>query len=145
MNPTTQRERATFVPALRDPAPIVVEVETSPAMLPPPPQNVLMPRAGYEDRARGFGIATAPLAGVVGFVVALVAIVGWSVPIASLATLLAALGGFAGTWLVAYIAHVLISPDGALFAHTVLMWRYLRREQAERHRRYRKAVEHGRK
>jgi hypothetical protein len=73
----------------------------------------------------------------VGLVVALVAIVGWQVPIASLATWLLALGGFALVWLIAYLGHVFISPDGALFLHTILMWGWLKNEQRERHRRYR--------
>jgi hypothetical protein len=125
-----------FVPALRDPAPHIVEVEVT-RELPAAPTTVLMPKAGYEDRARGFTIATAPLAAVTGLVAALVGILGYAVPIASLATLLLALGGFALVWLIAYIAHILISPDGTAFAHTLLAWRYLRAEQAERHRRYR--------
>jgi hypothetical protein len=63
--------------------------------------------------------------------------VGFAVPIASLVTLLAALAGFCVTWLLAYVAHVAVSPDGALFAHVVLTWQYLRAEQRERHARYR--------
>ncbi len=119
------------------PLPTRVEIiESPPAQLPSPPQTVLLPQAGYEDRARGFGIATAPLAGVAGFVVALVGVIGWQVPVASLATLLLALGGFAAVWLCAYVAHVIVSPDGAAFAHVILGWNYLKREQKERHKRY---------
>lgn len=129
------RTRSSFVPALRDPAPQIIEVEVN-RELPAAPTTVLLPKAGYEDRAKGFRIATAPLAAVTGFVAALVGIIGWSVPVASLATLLLALAGFAGVWLAAYIGHVLISPDGSLFMHTVLTWGYLRREQRERFRRY---------
>lgn len=126
-----------FVPALREPEPQIIEVEVvRPADLPAPPHTVLLPHAGYEDRARGFSIATAPLAGVVGFVVALVGVIGWQVPFASLATLLLALGGFAIVWLIAYVSHVLISPDGSIFLHTVYAWGYLHREQRERFRRY---------
>ncbi len=128
--------RNTYVPALRDPAQRIVEVEI-PRELPAAPTTVLMPHAGYEDRAKGFTLATAPLAGVAGIVVALVAIIGWQVPIASLATLLLALAGFALVWLIAYVAHTLISPDGTMFAHTILAWGYLRHEQRERHKRYR--------
>jgi hypothetical protein len=69
-------------------------------------------------------------------VAALVGIIGWSVPAASLVTLLLALGGFCVVWLLAYLAHVLISPDGTMFMHTILAWRFLRAEQKERHRRY---------
>ena len=126
----------TFVPALRDDPPRVEIIDAAPAQLPTPPTTVVLTHAGYADRARGFSLATAPLAGVTGFVAALVGVIGWSVPVASLATLLLALGGFALTWLAAYIAHVLISPDGALFLHTVYLWGYLREDQRERHRLY---------
>lgn len=138
--------RSRYVPALREPEPQIVEVEVvRPIDLPTPPHTVLLPHAGYEDRAKGFGIATAPLAGVVGFVVALIGVIGWQVPFASLATLLLALGGFAIVWLVAYLGHIFISPDGSLFLHTVNAWAYLHREQRERFRRYglnRKATRH---
>jgi hypothetical protein len=130
------KQRDNFVPALPDREFRVIEIEV-PRELPSAPSTVLMPNAGYEDRARGFSIATAPLAAVVGIVAALVGVIGWSVPIASLVTLLLALGGFALVWLLAYLAHVLISPDGTMFAHTLLAWKYLREEQKERHRRYR--------
>jgi hypothetical protein len=124
-----------FVPALREPPARVVEVEIA-RELPQAPATVLMPHAGYEDRAKGFGLATAPLSIVAGFVAALAGVIGWQVPIASLVTLLLALGGFALVWLVAYLGHMFISPDGALFLHTLLMWGYLRREQKERFKRY---------
>jgi hypothetical protein len=130
------KRRDNFVPALRDPAPRVIEIEV-PRELPSAPSTILMPNAGYEDRAKGFSLATAPLAAVAGLVVALVAVIGWQVPIASLVTLLLALGGFALVWLIAYLGHVFISPDGALFLHTILMWGWLKNEQRERHRRYR--------
>jgi hypothetical protein len=68
---------------------------------------------------------------------AIVGVLGWQVPFASLATLLLALGGFSLVWLLAYVAHTLISPDGTMFAHTILAWRYLRAEQKERFKRYR--------
>ena len=129
------KTRNNFVPALQEPSPQVVEVEIT-RELPTAPTTVLMPRAGYEDRAKGFGLATAPLAAIAGLVAALVGVLGWQVPIASLVTLLLALGGFAAVWLVAYVAHVFVSPDGALFLHTVMTWSYLRREQAERFKRY---------
>ncbi len=125
-----------YVPALKDPPSHIVEVEIA-RELPQAPTTVLMPHAGYEDRAKGFGLATAPLAGVAGLVAALVGMLGWQVPFASLVTLLLALGGFSLVWLIAYVAHTLISPDGTMFAHTILAWRYLRAEQKERFKRYR--------
>src|SRR5690606_37797506 len=104
--------------------------------LPSAPITPPMPHSGHVDRAKGFSNATGPLAGVAGIVAALVGILGWQVPIASLATLLLALGGFALVWLLAYVAYLLISPDGALVLHTVMGWRYLNREARERRSRY---------
>jgi hypothetical protein len=69
-------------------------------------------------------------------VAAIVGVLGWQVPVASLITLLLALGGFALTWLAAYALHTFVSVDGSLFLHTLLGWQYLRREQTERFRRY---------
>lgn len=131
-------ERSTFVPAL--PEPRKVEIVEGEPVLPVPPEPVQL-RTGYRDRAEGFTVATMPLAVVVGFVVALVGVIGWSVPIASLVTLLLALAGFALVWLLAYLAHVLISPDGALFAHTILTWRFLKAEQRERHARLQRMLD----
>lgn len=117
----------------------VVEVERN---LPAPPQTVLLPTANYTDRAAGFTLATGPLALATGFVVLLIGITAFGVPVLSVAALLLALAGFTVAWLAAYIVHTLVSPDGAAFAHVVMMWGYLRREQVERHRRYREVRHH---
>jgi hypothetical protein len=95
-----------------------------------------MPYSGHVDRAKGFGIATAPLAGVAGFIVLLIGISAFGVPLLSVGALLLALAGFAATWLIAYGLHVFVSADGALFLHVILAWGYLKREQTERIRRY---------
>lgn len=65
------RGRTTFVPALREPRAQVVEVEVM-RELPSAPIVPPMPYSGHVDRAKGFGIATCPLAGVAGVVAALV-------------------------------------------------------------------------
>jgi hypothetical protein len=117
----------------------IVEVERN---LPAAPQTVLLPQANYTDRSRGFTIATGPLAAATGFVVLLIGITAFGVPILSVAALLLALAGFTVAWLIAYVAHTLVSPDGTMFAHTLLAWRFLRAEQKERHRRYREVSRH---
>lgn len=129
------KTRNNYVPALREPAPRVEIVEVQ-RELPAPPQTVLLPTANYTDRAKGFGLATAPLAAATGVVVLLSGITAFGVPALSVAALLLALAGFTAAWLAAYIAHTLISPDGTAFFHTILAWKYLRAEQRERHRRY---------
>lgn len=129
------KPRNNFVAALPEPRPRVEILETA-RELPAPPQAVLLPQAGYEDRARGFSIATGPLAGATGFVVLLIGITAFGVPVLSVAALLLALAGFTATWLVAYIVHTLVSPDGAMFAHVILTWAYLNKEAKERRKRY---------
>ncbi len=129
------RGRNTFVAPYREAPAQVVTVDNF-RELPSAPISAPMPYSGHVDRAKGFSIATGPLAGVAGIVAALVGILGWQVPIASLVTLLLALGGFALTWLVAYGLHTFVSADGSLFIHTIFAWGYLRREQTERFKRY---------
>lgn len=129
------KERKNFVAAYPEPKPQIVDVVDW-RELPSAPITPPMPYASHTDRARGFALATGPLAGATGFVVLLIGITAFGVPVLSVAALLLALGGFALTWLIAYIAHIFVSADGALVLHTVMGWRYLRREQTERFKRY---------
>lgn len=119
-----------------EPRPRVEIVESTPTQLPAPPQTVLLPTANYTDRARGFNIATGPLAAATGLVVLLIGISAFGVPVLSVAALLLALAGFTVAWLAAYVVHTLVSPDGTAFAHVVMMWSFLRREQSARLARY---------
>jgi hypothetical protein len=128
--------RNTYVPALRESPAQIVEVETNWRELPTAPISAPMPYASHKDRAVGFTVATGPLAGVVGFIVLLIGISAFGVPLLSVGALLLALAGFAMTWLIAYGLHTFVSADGALFLHTIYAWGYLRREQSERFQRY---------
>ena len=135
--------QSNFVPALREPPP-VVEVETI-RELPTAPISLPMPYSSHVDRAKGFAVTTMPLAAATSLVVLLIGITAFGVPVLSVAALLLSLAGFSLTWLVAYIAHTLISADGALVLHTLLGWQYLRREQTERIRRYQTIVRRSRR
>jgi ABC-type multidrug transport system permease subunit len=95
-----------------------------------------MPYANHKDRAVGFSIATGPLASVVGFIVLLIGISAFGVPLLSVGALLLALAGFAITWLIAFGLHIFVSSDGALFLHTIFAWNYLNQEAKERRKRY---------
>jgi hypothetical protein len=117
-----------------DPQPPRVEIIHSD--LPPAPITMPMPHSGHLDRARGFSLATAPLAAATAVVVLLIGIIAFGVPVLSVAALLLALAGFTAAWLIAYAMHVWVSPDGALFLHVILMWRLLFLEARERRRRY---------
>jgi len=118
------------------PDPPSPRVEIIRSDLPPAPIVEPYPHASHTDRGRGFVLVTAPLAAATGFVVLLIGITAFGIPVLSVAALLLSLAGFSVVWLAAYIAHTVISPDGALLAHVLLAWSYLRREQAERMRRY---------
>ena len=117
-----------------DPAPPRVEIVHS--ELPPAPITPPMPNSSYWDRSRGFVLATAPLAGATGFVVLLIAIAAFGVPVVSALALLIALAGFTVAWLISYALHVFISADGSLFIHVLMLWRLLFLEARERRRRY---------
>ena len=125
--------RITFVPP--DPSPPRMEI-LPPLALPPAPISEPMPLSSHRDRAHGFVLVTAPLAAATGFVVLLIAISAFGLPVLSIAALLVALAGFTAAWLVAYALHVFVSSDGALFLHVILMWRMLFLEGKERRRRY---------
>jgi hypothetical protein len=135
MNEVQTRRRNTFVAPYREAPAQVVEVEVM-RELPTAPISAPMPYSGHVDRAKGFSLATAPLAGVTGFIVLLIGISAFGVPLLSVGALLLALAGFAATWLIAYGLHTFVSADGALFLHTIFAWGYLKREQSERFKRY---------
>ena len=121
-----------YVPALNPPK---VEI-ISPTDLPPAPIVEPYPLSSYRDRSHGFVLATAPLAATTGAVVLLIGILAFHVPVLSVLALLLALGGFTLAWTIAFITHTLISSEGSLFIHVLYMWAYLKREQAERIKRY---------
>jgi hypothetical protein len=130
--PHNHNQITNFVPP--DPKPPRVEIIHSD--LPPAPITAPMPHSSHRDRAHGFVLVTAPLAAATGFVVLLVAISAFGIPVLSVAALLLALAGFTAAWLCAYALHVWVSPDGALFFHVAMTWRLLLLEARERRRRY---------
>lgn len=134
MSTSQNKPTSKYVPALRDESPPVYSL--APLDLPEAPISLPMPHSSHYDRARAFTLATAPLAGIVGFVALLVGITAFSVPFLSVVALLLVLGGFALTWGIAFVVHTFVSADGSLFIYTLLTFQYLRREQKERHKRY---------
>ena len=89
----------------------------------------------WRDRAEGFSISTWQLSAVTGvlFVVA-AAVFGPSLSFFTLA--LAFFFGFSAAWLTAYFLHVWVSAEGAQLTETLLLWKFLFREQKYRHGRY---------
>lgn len=127
----------TFVPAGPKPtAPARIEVL--------PPEQPLTPAASlasqvsgsYQDRAKGFQIATVPIAAAFGGGSALVALLGFGVPLLSLPMLAVFWIAFLAWWLAGWLIHHLFSADGVALLHTLKGWQYLEREQRARLSRY---------
>lgn len=120
------------------PAPIVRYEPLTPAeLLPPASVAHVELRTTYEDRAKGFQIATFPVAVAFGMGALILAVVGWAVPVISLAGVLVFWLAFLAWWVLGWLIHNIVSPDGVALIHALLGWRLLYREQAERHKRYR--------
>ena len=119
------RRQATIMPA--DPMQLPAAPATSEVIL----------RTTYEDRARGWLLAVTPLSAVGGLAGVLLAAVGWAMPIFSLGALLVYFATFAGVWLLGYVVHTMVSPDGVALLHVLFAWRYVERERKARERAYR--------
>lgn len=120
------------------PAAIVRHESAMPTeVLPPASTSHVDLHTTYSDRAKGFQLATLPVSVGFGVGALIVAIAGYGVPVLSITALAVFWLAFLAWWLVGWAIHHLISPDGAALIHALLGWRYLYREQAERHRRYR--------
>lgn len=101
-----------------------------------PAQAEVTLRTTYKDRADGFIRATTPLAVVTGAITLVGAVTLFATPLLSFAALLWFFTGFALVWLVAYLGHLFVSPDGSTWLHTLLLWRVVQREQRFRHERF---------
>ena len=93
-------------------------------------------RTTYSDRARGFAIVIAPVAVVTGIVALVAGVTLAGVPFLSWAALQTFLLFFCVTWIVGYVLHTFVSPDGATWLHVFSTWRMVSREQKFRHDRY---------
>lgn len=105
--------------------------------LSPTSQPAVQLKTTYVDRAKGFQLATVPLALGVGFLAVLIAVLGLGTPIGAHLLLWFGLA-FMLVWLAGYAMHQVIGPDGALFTSVFGAYRLLRAEQKERHRRMRR-------
>ncbi len=133
---TSLARRSNFVPA----ASRVIEVQPPVPMegfnVPSPAQSMVELRTSYTDRSRGFVWAITPVAAITGLLSCVAGVALFAVPALSFAILTWFLTAFCLTWIVGYVAHLLLSPDGALFANTWFLWRTVQREQKHRHDRY---------
>ncbi len=138
--PAFPGKHTTFVAA--DPAPIIprrVEI-LPPAELPAMPQTQPLSRAqtlttgSHTDRAHAFSHVTGRLALALGGLAVIVGVVGFGVPVVSLAVLAWFGTAYAVVWVVAYAFHVLVTAEGAAWLHVVWAWIWLTREQQHRHK-----------
>lgn len=133
---TSLARRSNFVPA----ASRVIEVQPPVPMegfnVPSPAQSMVELRTSYTDRSKGFVWAITPVAAVTGLLAVIASVALFSVPVLSWSVLQVFLAFFCSTWVLGYVAHLLVSPDGALFLNTLMLWRTVQREQRHRHDRY---------
>lgn len=116
-------------PAVWDDAPIVSPLRNQIA------RSTSHIEGSWSDRARAFNISTLNLSIVTGILATIAALVFG----ASLSFFVLALyffGGFTLAWLIAYALHTFVSAEGSQFVDTLMLWAFLRREQAHRHQRY---------
>lgn len=130
-----QYQVANFVaPAPRQRVEILPPEDVAP-MLPTAHTSVEL-RTTYTDRAQGFQLATLPISIAFGVGALIVATVGYSVPIISIGALAVFWLAFLAWWLIGWAIHNIASPDGIALVQALLMYRYVRHEQSDRHRRY---------
>jgi len=116
--------------------PIVEEPEYTHLAPTAPAQSHIELHTTYKDRADGFIRAVTPLAGVTGILTLVTAVGLFSVPFLSFLAALWFFTGFGLVWLIAYLAHLFLSPDGSTWLHTLMLWRVVQREQRFRHERF---------
>ena len=141
---TAQEDTAPIVPVRRNnnfvPAPRVTQATAVQPLetfnVPTPSTSVTELRTTYEDRSKGFLWAIAPVAIVTGVLSCVAGVALFRVPLLSWSLLQTFLAVFCATWVVGYVSHLVMSPDGALFANTWQLWRTVGREQQFRHDRY---------
>ncbi len=132
-NRYNQGSNMVIVEQPREVQPIRAYPMAEPLELPATTINQAIVTGSYTDRAAAFNRRTMALATTVAAGSAIVGVVGFSVPILSLAVLGWIMGGFLLTWLCAYIIDAATSPEGTALFGTWRAWRWLDREQSHRH------------
>jgi len=127
-------------PAPRQRVEILPPYEAAPIV--PTAQTSVELHTTYLDRAAGFQLTTLPISIAFGMGALIVAIVGYSVPVISIGALTVFWLAFLGWWLLGWAIHHVASPDGIALVQALLMFKYVRAEQIERHRRHREMSRH---
>lgn len=135
---TDEHGRTTRYQVIRpEPKPYIIGADDSPIVSPIPAPIVRaqsITSGSWTDRANGFRNTTIIPATVVGILAAL-AVAAFGPSLALWSLLIAFWLGFASVWLIAYLAHTIISPEGTQLIETLRLWQFLDREQTHRHQR----------
>lgn len=113
----------------------------APAPMPqlaPMAQSQSITQGSHFDRAKAFRYVTAPMSALFAAFSALVALVGFGVPIFSISLLLVFFLALLAWWLIAWIFYNVLSADGAAVLQIVLGYRLIRHEQRDRIGRYKR-------
>lgn len=103
-------------------------------------QHVEM-RTSAVDRAKGFLIASVPLYAAFAAAVVGVCIIGWRVPVFSLATFIIFWLSFVAAWIVGYTYTLSVSAEGVALFEAKNKWDILREEQRRRWDHYERQIE----
>lgn len=134
--------RNTFVPAAPHRADLPANTNHGISLdVTPTAQQVVQVNTSGVDRAKGFQIAIVPLAAALGLLIVFVSL-AFENEFFSLASLVLFWCTFVLTWLIGWIATLLLSAEGVAFFEAHRKWNVVEREQAERWNHYR--WQHGR-
>ena len=129
------RSRANYVPApIRREAPalpIEAEIVHTIDAAPNATQHIEM-KTSAVDRAQGFLIASVPMYALFGTAVVALCVLGWNVPLYSLATLTIFTLAFLAAWVVGYAWTLHVSAEGVSLYEAKQKWAIIEREQRER-------------
>ena len=119
--PIVAQRRSNYLPALREPTKVAQPAPFEGFNVPAPAQSLVELRTTYTDRSKGFLWATTPLAIVTSILATIAGVALFSVPLLSWSLLQVFMVTFCLTWAVAYLAHLGMSPDGALLLNLSLI------------------------
>lgn len=138
------RAQAHYVPAApvrRDAPPMPVNSQVAHVIdaAPTATQHIEM-KTSAVDRAKGFLIASVPLYLAFATAVVGVVVIGWRVPVFSLATFIIFWLAFVAAWVVGYAYTLHVSAEGIAMFEAKNKWAILREEQRRRWQHYERQI-----
>lgn len=129
------RSKANYVPApirRETPAlPVEAEIVHTIDAVPNATQHVEM-KTSAVDRAQGYLIASVPMYALFGTATVALCVLGWNVPLYSLATLTIFTLAFLAAWVIGYAWTLHVSAEGVSLFEAKAKWAIIEREQRER-------------